>query len=96
LLAPAPGEAGRRPPPARGRAPVDIGAGIGAGAARGDPEALRAGQSPVPLPRRSGRSRVPAPLPTDAVPAVHPVTGQSWATDVPTMRRLLTALRSLR
>jgi hypothetical protein len=50
----------------------------------------------VPLPRRSGPSRVPAPLPVESVPAVASVAGQSWATDVGTMRRLLSALRSLR
>ncbi|WP_214408333.1 hypothetical protein, partial [Pseudonocardia lacus] len=67
-----------------------------AGAARGDPDASRASPLRVPLPRRAGPSRVPPPLPTESVPVVHPITGQSWATDVSTMRRLLSALKSLR
>jgi hypothetical protein len=39
---------------------------------------------------------VPPPLPAEPAPAVEQVPVQSWATDVGTMRRLLTALRSLR
>jgi hypothetical protein len=57
----------------------------------------RLAPSPVPLPRRAGPSRVPPPLPaTEPAPPVEHVPVQSWATDVDTMRRLLSALRAMR
>jgi hypothetical protein len=56
----------------------------------------RLSESPVPLPRRSGPSRVPPPLPAEPAPPVEQVPVQTWATDVGTMRRLLSALRAMR
>lgn len=55
----------------------------------------RLARSPVPLPRRAGPSRVPPPLPAESAPPVEPVPVQTWATDVGTMRRLLSALRAM-
>lgn len=68
-------------------------AGEALGGVRSD---TRLAPSSVPLPRRGGPSRVPPPLPVEPAPVVEQVPAQSWATDVGTMRRLLTALRSLR
>jgi hypothetical protein len=61
-----------------------------------DPPTGRFTVTAMPLPRRSGPSRVPAALPTEPGPTVQASTGQSWATDVSTMRRLLAGLRALR
>ncbi|MCO1653482.1 hypothetical protein [Pseudonocardia humida] len=95
-LAPRPVDPGRGAVRGRPTGPVAPAAGPPGGIARGAREVSRPGPTHVPLPRRSGPSRVPPPLPTDGVPVVHPITGQAWATDVGTMRRLLGALRALR
>jgi hypothetical protein len=57
--------------------------------------ATRLSAASVPLPRRAGPKRVPAPLPAAAGES-RSAAGQAWATDVGTMRRLLSALRALR
>lgn len=64
-------------------------------AAAVDPPTGRFTVTAMPLPRRSGPSRVPAPLPAEPGPSAQPNAGQSWATDVSTMRRLLAGLRAL-
>jgi hypothetical protein len=88
LLSPPPGAGGRTLD--RGRAPGPSGP-----PARSDPAPRRGASAHVPLPRR-GPSRVPPPLASESVAVVHPLPGPSWATDVGTMRRLLTALQTLR
>jgi hypothetical protein len=68
-----------------------------AGVAEPGAAGTRLAPSAVPLPRRAGPSRVPPPLPAaEPPPAVEQVPVQTWATDVSTMRRLLTALRAMR
>lgn len=69
--------------------------GVEPAAAAVDPPTGRFTVAAMPLPRRSGPSRVPAPLPAEPGPSAQPATGQSWATDVGTMRRLLAGLRAL-
>jgi hypothetical protein len=75
--------------------PDDPGRAPAAGPERGRATGHRPPGSHVPLPRRQGPSRVPPPVPVEVAPIARPITAQSWATDVGTMRRLLTALRSL-
>jgi hypothetical protein len=89
----------RPPVTTRGAPPGPAGTtgpGPSAGAADQARSDTRLAPSPVPLPRRAGPSRVPPPLPVaEPPPPVDEVPVQSWATDVGTMRRLLSALRAM-
>jgi hypothetical protein len=96
---PRPDRAGSAAGGAVGGAGGPVGGAAGGAAAEAAGAGTRLASSSVPLPRRAGPSRVPPPLPAPApverVPSAEQVPVQSWATDVGTMRRLLTALRSL-
>jgi hypothetical protein len=82
----------RPPGTTRDAPPSTPPAGTASAAAGG----TRLSPSPVPLPRRAGPSRVPPPLPAEPAPPVEQVPVQTWATDVGTMRRLLSGLRAMR